>query len=169
MGTGQTLLTIGAVMLLGAIILTTSRSLVDNNEVLLRNNLELEEVSLATSVIEEAQEKAFDETTILQTDTSLSQLTPVSLLGQENNDPTDTDDFDDYNGLNGQGLLQVDTMNTNQVYYDSTRVYYVALGNLNDTSSTPTWNKKLDVWVWCKDAPGDTVKMSTIYSYWWFR
>ena len=54
MGTGQTLLTIGAVMLLGTIILTTSRSLVDNNEVLLKNNLQLEEVSLATSVIEEA-------------------------------------------------------------------------------------------------------------------
>ncbi len=169
MGTGQTLLTIGAVMLLGTIILTTSRSLVDNNEVLLKNNLQLEEVSLATSVIEEAQEKAFDETTILQTDSSLSQLTPPLSLGQENNDPTDTNDFDDYNGLNGMGLVQADTMNTGLIYYDSTRVCYVALGNLDGTSSTATWNKRLDVWVWSKDDPGDTVKMSTIYSYWWFR
>ena len=96
-------------------------------------------------------------------------MTSPSALGQENNDPTDTNDFDDYNGLNGMGLVQADTMNTGLIYYDSTRVCYVALGNLDGTSSTATWNKRLDVWVWSKDDPGDTVKMSTIYSYWWFR
>ncbi len=169
MGTGQTLLTIGAVMLLGTIILTTSRSLVDNNEVMLKNNLGLEEVSLATSIIEEAQEKPFDESTILQTDTSLSQLTPPSALGQEGNDPTDTNDFDDYNGLDDTGLVQIDTMNTKLIYYARTRVYYVSPGSLDDSSSTATWAKRLDVSVWSKDAPGDTVKMSTVYGYWWFR
>ncbi|MCL4538458.1 MAG: hypothetical protein M1469_09960 [Bacteroidetes bacterium] len=54
MGTGQMLLTVGAIILLSTIILTTNRSLNDNDEILLKTNLGLEEVSLATSIIEEA-------------------------------------------------------------------------------------------------------------------
>ena len=174
MGTGQTLLTIGAIMLLGSVILTTNRSLNYTSQVLLNSNIGLEEVSLATSTIEEAQGKAFDE----HTDTSnvepdsLQKLTPWNQLGQENGDPNDLNDFDDYNGLYGNGRLVIDTVRVGTVitgiYYDSTRVYYVLPQNgLDKNVNAKTWSKRLDVWVWNKDIP-DTVKMHTVFSYWYF-
>jgi hypothetical protein len=167
MGTGQTLLTIAAVMLLGTVILSTNRSLGDTNQVLLNSNVGLEEVSLATSIIEEAQGKAFDEQTDTSNVTSVGQLTPAGQLGQEGGDSTDLNDFDDYNGLNNSGRLEVDTLSTG-VYYAYTRVHYVTLSNgLDNNSGTATWSKRLDVWVWNKDIP-DTVKMHTVFSYWYF-
>lgn len=166
MGTGQTLLTIGAIMLLGSVILTVNRSLNTNNQILLNSNIGLEEVSLATSIIEEAQGKAFDEQTDTNTVSSLSQLTPVASLGQENGDSADFNDFDDYNGLNNHGHVDTVRLSTG-IYIDSTRVYYVNLNNPDGISTTATWSKRLDVWVWNKDVP-DTVKMHTIFSYWYF-
>lgn len=172
MGTGQTLLTIAAIMLLSSVILTTDRSVNGTTAVLINSNIGLEEVSLATSTIEEAEGKAFDEHTDTNDVTSLSQLTPANQLGQENGDSTDFNDFDDYNGLNGNGLLVIDTIKVDSVitgiYYDSTEVHYVSPGGgLDNNSDTPTWSKRLDVWVWNKNVP-DTVKMHTVFSYWYF-
>lgn len=172
MGTGQTLLTIAAIMLLGTVILTTDRTINDTGQVLLNSNIGLEEVSLATSTIEEAEGKAFDENTDTNNVTQLSQLTPANLLGQENGDPNDFNDFDDYNGLNHDGLLRIDTVTVDSVvtgiYYDSTRVYYVSPSSgLDNPVDTQTWYKRLDVWVWNKDVP-DTVEMHTVYGYWYF-
>lgn len=167
MGTGQMLLTVGAIMLLGTVILTTNRSLNNNSTVLLNTNVGLEEISLATSIMEEATGKAFDENTDTNTVSSTSQLTPPASLGQENGDTTDINDFDDFNGLPGSnGRIEVDTLSTG-IYYVRTRVYYVSSSNPNVISSVPTWHKRLDIWVWNKDVP-DTVKMHTIFSYWYF-
>ncbi len=167
MGTGQTLLTIAAMMLLGAVILTTNRDINSTGETLLSTNCGLDAVSLATSVIQEADSTAFDDSTVRGVDTTLAQLTPANSLGQENNDPNDLDDFDDYNGLNGQGRLDSVTLSTGK-YYLKTRVYYVAnYADLGQNSSSPSWTKRLDVWVWNKDLP-DTVVMHSVYSYWFF-
>ncbi len=154
-------------MLLGTVILTTNRSLGDTNTVLLNSNIGLEEVSLATSIIEEAQGKAFDEQSDTNNVTSLSQLTPADQLGEENGDSTDLNDFDDFNGLNGAGRLETDTLSTG-IYFAYTQVHYVSLSNgLDNNSNGRTWSKRLDVWVWNKDVP-DTVKMHTVFSYWYF-
>jgi hypothetical protein len=172
MGTGQTLLTIAAIMLLGTVILSTDRSINDTGQVLLNSNIGLEEVSLATSTIEEAEGKAFDENTDTNNVTQLSQLTPANMLGQENGDPNDFNDFDDYNGLSHNGLLRIDTVSVDSVvmgiYYDSTRVYYVdPASGLDNPVDRRTWYKRLDVWIWNRDVP-DTVKMHTVFSYWYF-
>ena len=167
MGTGQTLLTIGAMMLLGLVILGTNRKILDTNDTVLQANCGLDAVSLATSVIQEADSTAFDSSTLNGTDTLLSQLTPANALGQENGNPNDLNDFDDYNGLNGQGRLDSTVLSTGK-YYWRTRVYYVgSYSDLNQNSSVPTWTKRLDVYVWNKDLP-DTVVMHSIYSYWFF-
>lgn len=167
MGTGQTMLTIGAMMLLGMVILSTNRNIVDTSDVMLQANCGLDAVSLATSVIQEADSTAFDSSTVAGTDTSLLQLTPVSALGQDNNDPNDLNDFDDYNGLNGQGRLDSTKLSTGK-YYWRTRVYYVNnYSDLNQDSPVRSWTKRLDVYVWNKDLP-DTIVMHSIYSYWFF-
>lgn len=153
-------------MLLGGVILTVNRNIGDTGTILLHSNIGLEEVSLATSIMEEAQGLAFDEITDTSAVTSTSQLTPVNALGQENGDSTDLDDFDDFNGLNNKGRLETDTLGTG-IYYVYTRVYYVNTSNLMANSTTRTWNKRLDVWVW-NSSGTDTVKMNTVFSYWPF-
>ena len=173
MGTGQTLLTIGAIMLLGSIILTVNRSLNTNNQVLLNSNIGLEEVSYATSVIQEAEGKAFDQHTINNplNSSELDSLTSAGSLGQENGDPNDLDDFDDYNGLNNQGRLDSAEIDSSW-YYARTRVHYVNASDPTDTSNVPTWYKRIDVTVWRGNANGtvngDVVKMHSVFSYWHF-
>ncbi len=131
-------------MLLGGVILNVNRDIGDTSTILLHSNIGIEEVSLASSVIEEAQGLAFDEFTDTSTVSTTSQLTKATLLGQENGDSTDLDDFDDYNGLNNAGRLEIDTLETG-IYYVYTKVCYVNSNDLTTSSSTQTWNKRLDV------------------------
>lgn len=167
MGTGQMVLTICAIMLLGAIILTTNRSLYSNSQLLMKTSFGLEEVSLAISVMEEAQGTAFDENTIGAKVTAPNKLTTAPLLGQENNDPNDLDDFDDYNGLKGAGRLETFNLSTG-IYYVKTKVCYVVPANLDGQSPNASFSKRLDVWVWNKEDSSSVIKMSTVYSYWYF-
>jgi hypothetical protein len=187
MGTGQMLLTIGAMMLLGTIILTTNRGIEDSTQVLLNTGYGIDAVSLATSTIERANGLAFDQNT--KDDStgkliSLSQLTPPASLGQENGDSTDFDDFDDFNGLPGGPnsfynqldtlRLPTDTTKIIGIYDIKTEVHYVyrdpSSGDfVEETSSadTATWSKELDVWVWSVTTPDDSVHMRDIFSYWY--
>ncbi len=160
------LLTIGAIVLLGTVITNVNNSINDTSTVLLHSNIGLEEVSLATSIMEEAEGTAFDQNTDTNTASSTSQLTPANSLGQEGGNASDLDDFDDFNGLNNQGRLEIDTLSTG-IYYVYTRVYYVNSNNLMANATSPTWNKRLDVWVW-NPSTSDTVKMQTVFSYWPF-
>lgn len=173
MGTGQTLLTIAAMMLLGTVILGTNTGLQNSSQVLMSTNFGLESVSLATSTIERAQNLAFDAATATQAvdPANINLLTDPTALGQENNNPNDLDDFDDYNGLNNNGRLEVDSLSTG-IYYVRTKVYYVrrnmSSGSL-DSIGTRTWSKRLDVWVWNKEDPATVVTTSTVFSYWFFN
>ena len=166
MGTGQMLLTIGAIAILGGVILTVNRNIDNTGAVLLHSNIGIEEVSLATSIMEEAQSLAFDEVSDTAVVTSTSQLTSPNLLGQENGDSTDLDDFDDFNGLNNNGRTEIDTLATG-IYYVYTKVCYINQNDPMGKATTQTWNKRLDVWVWNASSP-DTVKMHSIYGYWPF-
>lgn len=160
------LLTIGAIVVLGGVILNVNKNIDNTGSILLHSNIGIEEISLASSVMEEAEGLAFDENTDTSAVSSTSQLTPASALGQEHGDSTDLDDFDDFNGLNNKGRLEVDTLATG-IYYVLTKVCYVDRNNPMGNADTQTWNKRLDVWVW-NSSSGDTVKMHTIYSYWPF-
>lgn len=180
MGTGQMLVTIGAVMLLGSVILTTNRGITSSGEVMLKTNFALESTSLASSTIDEAMYLPFDDATansfgesttyIAINQTNL--LTAPNLLGSENStDAVAPDDFDDYNGPAGganQYWLQTIRDSTG-IYMVKTRVCYVNKNDLSGKSLTATWLKRLDVSVWNTADSLDTVKMSAIYAYWYFR
>lgn len=166
MGTGQMLLTIGAIAILGGVILSVNRNINNTGTILLHSNIGIEEVSLASSIMEEAQGLAFDEVTDTSAVSSPSQLTPANALGQENGDSTDLNDFDDFNGLNNNGRLEIDTLATG-IFYVFTRVCYVNQNDVMGNAGTQTWNKRLDVWVW-NTSSTDTVKMQSVFSYWTF-
>ena len=187
MNTGQTILTIGALMLLGMTVLTTNRASLQHGAIINKTEVDIYAVSLAEAKIEEASGRAFDHWSATDTAgngaviTATSQLS--STLGKESDDTVQAgppmryyfDDFDDYNYYSGNNpfKLYVDGVDT---FHIQTTVFYVDTANPEVAVAGPTWHKRMIVKVWPSitawgqdNAKPDTVTMSYIYSYWWFR
>ena len=186
MGTGQTILTIGALVLLSFTVLLTNRSSLQFGTIINQTEIDIYSVSLAESIIEEAAGRAFDHYSASDTAgsgsviTAVSQLTDPTLLGKEADDnyagTSGFDDFDDYNSWYVTPYVTyvagVDS------FHIQAHVFYVDTTNPDLALTTRTWHKKMIVKVWPTitawgDAAGkakpDTVTMSYLYSYWWFR
>ena len=173
MNTGQMMITIASLTLLSLVVLTINRNFLTTNSSLLTNKQALSATSLATSIIEEASGKAYDEQTL--SGASISNPNSfTSLLGPESgehynfNGITSFDDFDDFDGL-------TDSVNIpgSGIYNFWVEVNYLD-ANLNITSSRQ-FNKILTVKVSNKgmmsdyfnnSTKPDTVTMTFIYSYW---
>jgi MSHA pilin protein MshD len=175
MNTGQMLITIGAIFLLSMVILTTNRGLITTNSTMIDNRYGILATSLATSMIEKATGKAFDHYTDTTAINSLTVLTNVNSLGLETgenrNYPEDFNDFDDYNCfITTPKLDTVAFEGTNRkiIFRTFCRVDYVKLNDINSASNERTWHKRLIVRVISPEMV-DTIKLSTIYSYWYFR
>jgi MSHA pilin protein MshD len=164
MNTGQTILTMGALILFSTLMVTMNTSYQTSGELVIQSELGITASSLGTSLIEEAISKAFDKSTDTAIATSLSFLTPSSSLGPDDGEMyPHFNDFDDYNKLT---LTQ--TIEKSGVFTLKSRVMYVAFSNMDASSSAPTWNKKISVQVTCKEMK-DTINMDYIFSYWYFR
>ena len=154
------MITIAAMMLLSLVLLRVNSGFLSTNTVLMETKFGVLGVSLATSVMEEASGKAFDENTDSNTVTSLSGL---SSIGPDGETYPNFDDFDDYNGYE----RIVDTM-PSAVFKITCKVDYVNTSNPDVVSGSKTWNKKLTVTV-TSPSSQDTIRMSTIYSYFYYR
>ncbi|MDX1702492.1 MAG: hypothetical protein R3250_17820 [Melioribacteraceae bacterium] len=168
MGTGQMMITMGALMLLALVVLRVNNGFFNTSSVLLDSKLGVLATSVATSVIEEATGKSFDHNT---ESTSVSDLTLLSSsLGPETGEIyPDFNDFDDYNGYSG-----IDTTMPAADFTVDCIVNYVKDTNLDGESSSRTWHKKITVFVSSPSMLGDdnipdTIAMSAVYSYWYFR
>ena len=177
MNTGQTILTIGAVILLGMNVISTNRTFTQHGAVLQQTEIGIFAVSLATSLLEEAEGKVFDRRSLTDSClTNLSQLTPKDSLGPDAGETrTDYDDFDDYNWMTGGAtrdsiIVRRDTIVIKDVdtFYRWAKVCYVDTSNPDTYRSTPTWNKKLTVYVKGQNS-SETLQMSYIFSYWSFE
>ena len=169
------LLSVGAVVLLGMTVIAVNRSSLQNGTILEQTQIGVYGISLASSIIEDAAGKPFDQNTIDNAVINTSQLS--STLGPEGTEKRTPDttkyfnDFDDYNGLNmGVKVAGVDSFTVRDT------VYYVNDTDPNTRVAGPTWYKRMDVRVYgsgVKDtarrkygiATGDTIKMSYIYTY----
>jgi len=169
MNTGQTLLSIGALILLGTTIVSVNRMSLQHGTILNQTEIGVYATSLATSIIEEASGQHFDDATVNDAVTLTSSLTPSSSLGPESGETTvpastiNFNDFDDYNNLTlGLNVAGIDSFTV------KASVYYVndTLPSVKVTSQT--WFKRLDVSVY-GTATSDTIKMSYIFSYFNFR
>jgi len=166
MNTGQTLLTIIAIVLLGSNVISINRTFTQHGVILQQTEIGIFGVSLAMSIVEEAQGRAFDHHTSDTTVTSVSQLT--SSLGPESGetDHRSYNDFDDYNGWR-------DTVNIEGVdrFFRWATVVYVDSTSLDTKASGKTWNKKLTVFVRASTAQDttQTMKMDYVFCYWTFR
>lgn len=173
MNTGQMMITIASLMLLSIVVLTINRNFLTTNSSLLTNKQTLSATSLATSIIEEASGKAFDENTLGgKSITNANVFT--SLLGPETNEKynakgaNEFDDFDDFDGL--QDSIDIPGSGTYKFWV---KVNYIK-DNLTITSSKQ-FNKILTVKVsnegmmsdyFNNSTIPDSVTMSFIYSYW---
>ena len=176
MNTGQMLITIGAIILLSVIILRTNTTVLSTNTVMVNSKVEVLAVSLATSFMEEATSKKFDEAVVSNAVHSPSQLSDV--LGPDYHEWYPFfDDIDDYNYFKDSVKIDRIEIGTNDTLEFEThaRVEYVSDSNPDVASGSKTFNKKLTVMV---TSPGmydeqtnqqDTLTMSTIFSYWYFK
>lgn len=168
MNSGQSFLSLGAMTLVALIILQVNTGFVMTSSALLENKLDILAISLASSIIEDASGKAFDANTISDAVSTTANLTMPGSLGPNSAESyPNFNDFDDFNGL--------EFTNSSQAEFDvSSEVCYVQANNPDQKSSSPTWHKKITVCVTSKSLINDhgiqdTIKMSSVFSYWHFR
>ena len=111
MNTGQSMLSIGAMMLLTFLILRFNSIQLTTAEAAYNAKFGIVATSLANSLIEEAKDKVFDEVVFDTTKTinSAADFSPV-LKSESGEVYPNFDDFDDYNGANGNGFYYLDTL-----------------------------------------------------------
>jgi hypothetical protein len=168
MGLGQTLLGVGALVLLGTAILMMNNTTLDSGTAIEATEYMIMATSLGISQIESASGKAFDENTV-GSDVNATSSLSIN-LGPDGTEVSEAsfDDYDDYNGL--LKPVNGDTVNfrsANFVIRDS--VDYVTItSNAVAKSLARTYHKRLRVWV-SSPSMKDTLMFSSVYSYWFFR
>lgn len=184
MNTGQTLITIGAMLLLAVTVLRVNQGFNNTTNVLTESKLRVLAVSEATSIIEEATSRSFDEktdTVSLGTTSALTAIASLGLDGSENSaNHREFNDFDDYKCYKTNPLLdsiRIFSSTPKMQFKVFVNVYYINPANPSVASTTPTWHKRMDVKVTSPALVNtqsstltyDTIKVSTIFSYWYFR
>ncbi len=169
MNTGQSLFSIGALLILSLTVLRVNNNILLTDEVMYDSKFGIIANSIAISLIEKASEKFFDENTAEGPVDNLNELTLALGPGAGETTPENFNDFDDFNTY-----TQEDAFNSLVFYSNCTVAYVDPSVNLDNIVSTQTWHKKLTVTVtWRQNGEmtgsvADTIRQSTIYSYWYF-
>jgi len=166
MNTGQMLLALGALMLLSSMVLRFNRTVLTSDEVMYNSKFNVLAASLCTSLIDEAKSKAFDEKTDGAAISDITKLSPdLKTDGGENpKDNSTFNDFDDYNGYIRTDLTSI----PGEVFYLTCKVNYVETTTAIKTTTSKQWNKLITVTV-MSPSMKDSVQISSVYSYWYFR
>jgi hypothetical protein len=173
MSTGQTMLTVAAMVLLGLTVLNVNKNMLNNGTVMRHSEIAVYAVSFATSVIEKACGLHFDEQSKDSAAIGIGSFTAPSLLNPEAGETTEAlfDDFDDYNNF----APPPDTVKGVSLFWTIGSVYYVAANTPDTKSNIATYYKRLDVKVFSELGNeilpggylvrGDTIQMSYIMGY----
>lgn len=165
------LLTLSALVLLSLVVLRVTNGFLNTNNVLMETKFGVLGVSLATSILEEAMGKAFDENTAYEGVAEVT--TDLSSIGTDSEVYPNFDDFDDFNNLSFSTYDT--TIESNRFakmysaeYLVSCRVGYINPSDPDQFTGTKTWHKKIIVRVTTPSST-DTVEMATVYSYFYYR
>lgn len=183
MNTGQTLLSIGAMVILSQMLLTSYRLAIDTGETISNAHGGITALTLATSYMELANRLEFDEVTrqdTVFTDTAgiaLGLLTPPGNLGREAGEVSMKDAgrsamyaFDDIDDFHGDTLVENNFGSNVGTFMATFRVYYVNQDSLMKSVNVQTALKRLDMKIWrVFPAGGDTLNTSLFLGYWKFR
>ena len=168
MNTGQMLITIGAMVLLTLVILRVTSGFLTTSTAMMETKFDILAVSLGTSMIEEANGKSFDQNTDT---TTVSSTASLSSIGPDAGEVyPNFNDFDDYDGL--VKIVKYDSSDTTFKSADfkiKCTVGYINPSNPEVLTTSPkTWDKRLNVEVTSKSMI-DTIRLFSIYSYFYFR
>jgi len=164
MNTGQMLITVAAMVLLATLILRMNNTFSNSTDTVYDSKFAILATSLGNSIIEEASDKSFDEATDSIAVSSLNDLTPSGSLGPESGEVyPNFNDVDDYNGF-----VKVDSTLPSAVFKATCKVDYVNPNSPEVTSTARTWTKRISVTI-TSISMADTVRLSSLYSYWVFR
>ncbi|MBT8378581.1 MAG: hypothetical protein KJN64_05080 [Ignavibacteria bacterium] len=164
MNTGQMIMSMGAMVLFSTVMLRVNTSNLLNEAIRDEAQYGVLATSIATSIIEQATSKSFDENSDSTSVSNLSELTLSSNLGPDAGEDYRTfDDFDDFDGFTHR-----DSTMPSAVFDIVCSVNYVESSNIKSTTTNLTWHKKIDITV-SSPFSQDTFRTSSIYSYWNFR
>jgi len=164
MGSGQMFLTIGAMTIFSFLILRLNMANLSTEDGMMNGKFGILAVSLASSVMEDACSKAFDNVTDENAYKSTSYLTASNLLGPENGETYDTfNDFDDFNGY-----TRIDSTLPSARFRVTAKVAYINPSDPDVATTSKTWHKKIIVTV-SSPSMQDTIRLSQVFSYWSFR
>jgi len=168
MNTGQTMLAMGAMMLLSFLVLRFNSIHLTSAQASYNSKFGIVATSLANSLIEEAKDKAYDAVALDTTKTISTAADFSTTLGKETGEVyPDFDDFDDYNNLLYIDSLSLKNPQTGAATKFEIRsiVEYVTDTAPDVKSASKQYHKKITVSVF-SSAMMDTVKLSTIFSFW---
>lgn len=158
------MLAAGAMMLLAVLVLNVNNSIYGTNATLMDTKFGILAVSLGTSIIEEATGKSFDVATCGNSVNDLNLLTPSSGLGPASGETyPNFNDFDDFNNF-----TKTFTNFPSAEFTVSCKVNYVLESDPSVITTSKTWHKRIDVFV-ASPSMKDTLKLSSVCSYWYFR
>jgi hypothetical protein len=163
------MMTVLAMGMLATVMLTVNTNTGDNNQAIQMSEYRIMAASLATSTLERATGLPFDQNTVSSNVPSAGSMS--SILGRETGEVDSLEstfnDFDDYNKFHK--WVKGDT-----VFFRSAdfRVwsdvdYVMIQGDSVIWTPGPTYTKRITVYV-TSPFMNDTLRYSTLYSYWFF-
>lgn len=166
MNTGQMLLTPGAMLLMAVVVVNVNRALTENDDFLNQTRFGLEEISIATSIIEEASQMPFDEVSWDSTkvEKKVSDFTIRNNFGTDAGESTKEtfDDFDDFHNY-----VKAETTAQN-IYNIRCSVDYVQSSQPDQVSIGRSYTKRLRVIV-TTPINQDSLKLNYVHGYWYFN
>ena len=174
MSLNQTMLTLGAFVLLSVILTSFYRLLANSGDTINDAQAGISSLTYATTYMELAEGLAFDEMTVdsFVTTAQIGLLTAPVSLGAENPPPGGeaTEDkfvgFDDIDDLNNYTIVDSTLKGITGSFRTTFKVYYVSPTNVSLISATRTFVKRVDMKVLRIFPPSrDTLNHSIVMGY----
>jgi hypothetical protein len=164
MQTNETIIVIGALVLLTVFSLSLNSSIMQNQVVMYQSEQTLDALAVAQRYIEQAERLRFDEK---KSATIPSSFTYAGKMGPDSGEQyPNFDDVDDYNGLS-----LTDRKSGNITYQIDISVNYVSNKNPDKPTSTRTYFKRMLVTVsspQLTELRSRSVEMKRLFSYHYF-
>jgi len=164
MASSETLLTIGALVLLSFFTLTLNSHMVQDHIAIYQSEQYLEAMGAAQRYIEEAEALKFDEN---KSASAIASFTSAYNFGPDSNESYGSfDDVDDFHGF-----TITDSLTNSIPFTINISVYYVDSDNSFNPTSSNTYFKEMSVSITSDDFAGslrDTIILNKLFAYHYF-
>jgi hypothetical protein len=166
MGRAETLITLGAIIMLSFTAINVNNSFTENSDFFNQTKFGLEAIAIANSIIEEASQLAFDEASwdTTKVEQVATDFTQASNLGPDYGE-TDLNSFDDFDDFHKCSFMDTTMQN---VYQINCEVNYVSPSFPDSSISNRSFYKKLTVTV-TNTLSNENMALSYVHGFWYFN